>query len=365
VRVNLADVRQRRSVTIWFVTLVQRLAKPWFRLRMRRLLRLVGAACALAACGGGGLSTSSGSSGSTGNAWVAGHLPDGFAIISADERDGRRSVGYAPTPENEYQVLITASSPEAARPSSGREPRPAQVRGHDAALVTLTDEGHPYGFAVAWDERSDLHVVVEGSNGPSEHETLAVAEDVHTISDTDWQKLLIELSPDTHVGRVDPTATPVEASRGRISGDEYILTALVPGGFPLGSEDHRLDCFHLAFRGETTKDFCPGHPIWARVGGQLFAFGDTDAGITKLRITGIYGSSFDPFTVDVVPMSTGPRTGFYVAPLPDGACSVSVDDANGGRGPGETGPLVAAGADYTRCTGLAPGQPPTPPTTAK
>jgi hypothetical protein len=30
VRVNLADVRQRRSVTIWFVTLVQRLAKPWF-----------------------------------------------------------------------------------------------------------------------------------------------------------------------------------------------------------------------------------------------------------------------------------------------------------------------------------------------
>jgi len=136
------------------------------------------------ACGSGSPRTGSTSSDAgVGNTWVAGHLPEGFTIVSADESGGRRSVGYAPARDTEYQVLVSSSSPAAARPLNGRDSRRVKVRGHDAILVTLTDEGHPYGVAVAWDERPDLHIAVEGSNGPTEAGTLAVAEDVHSISD--------------------------------------------------------------------------------------------------------------------------------------------------------------------------------------
>gem|GEM_PF-3827245 len=141
-----------------------------------------------------------------------------------------------------------------------------------------------------------------------------------------------------------------------------MLTALVPAGYPLGPEDHRLECFHLSFEGETTKDYCPGHPIWERVAGQVFVFGDAATDVKTVRINGIFGSTFQPFTVDTVAMTQGPATRFYVVPLPDDACWVSVDNADGGQGPGPTGPLVEAGADYTRCTGLAPGH--VPPSTA-
>jgi hypothetical protein len=288
-------------------------------------------------------------------------------MVGADERAGRRQLVYAPASVGgdlfDYQVAITASTPRAARRVGGRDPRSVKVRGHDATLVTLTDEGQEYGFSVFWDERSDLRIVVEGSNGPTEQQTLAVAEDVHSISTADWQTLLVEFSLDTHVGQTDPNARAVEALGGTVDGDDYVLTALVPSGYPLGEADRRLDCFHLSFGGETTKDYCPGHPVWARVGGRIFVFGDVAPDVTNVRISALNGSTFDPFMVDTVAMSSGPPTSFYVAALPQAACSVSVDDANGPGGPGATGPLAEAGADYTRCTGRAPGQPPNSPTT--
>lgn len=333
----------------------------------RRLSLLAVIALALAGCGTNSHSTAATSSSSADSAWLAGRLPAGFVIISAEEKGGRRSVGYAPTSARQqiydYQIAITASAPGTALPLNGRNSRNIQIRDHQATLVTLTDEGRDYGAAVAWDERPDLRIVVEGSNGPSEQETLAVAEDVHGISDADWQTLVVELSPDTHVGRVDHNARPVEALRGTKNGSGYVLTALVPGGYPLGREDRRLDCFRLSFRSETTKDYCPAHPIWARVGGQLFVFGDVPTSVRRVRVSGIYGSTFEPFTVDTVALSTGPPTSFYVAPLPEGTCAVSVDNADGAGGRGTTGPLIDDGADYSRCSGGAPGPRPSPPTT--
>lgn len=190
-------------------------------------------------------------------AWVAGHLPGGFEIVSADDREERRTVGYAPRGDDDYQISITASTPEAAPSFGGSNQRSTRVRGHEATLFTLTDEGHDYGLPVTWDECSDLRIVVEGSNGPSEEDTLAVAEGVRGIPDAEWQRLLVELSLDTHLGRVDPTATPVEIARGMVGNDDYVLTALIPGGYPLGPEDRRADCFHLAFRDETTRTTAP------------------------------------------------------------------------------------------------------------
>jgi hypothetical protein len=271
------------------------------------------------------------------------------------------------TCDREYEIAIEASSPTVARAPRGRDARPVQVRGHDATLSTLTDEGDEYGFEVVWNERPDLRLAVEGSNGPSQADTLAVAEDVRGISETDWQRLVRELSLDTHVGRVDPTSTAEDVVRGSTSGADYVLTVLVPGGYPLGPEDRRLDCFRLSYGGVTTKDQCPGHPIWERVGGQLFVFGDVPPGIDQVRVSPSYGSSFAALTVDSLAAPFGPATRFYVAALPEGACAVSVDDANGQqRDPGITGPLTESAADYTRCQPLMSASTPGgtgPPTT--
>ena len=349
--------------------------------RMRRL-GLAGFVFVLLSCGSGAARTGSTASSPVADAraWVAGRLPSGFEIVSADERGGFRRAGYAPqstfncvTCDREYEIAIEVSSPTVPRAPRGRDARPVQVRGHEATLSTLTDEGQDYGFEVVWDERSDVRLAVEGSNGPSEEDTLAVAEDVRAISEADWQRLVRELSLETHAGRVDPTATAVDVVRGSTGGAEYVLTVLVPGDYPLGPEDRRLDCFRLSYQDATTKAQCPGHPIWERVGGQLFVFGDVPPDIDKVRVSPSYGSSFAVFTVDSVAAPFGPATRFYVAALPEGACAVSVDDANGQqRGPGITGPLTESADDYTRCQplmnastpgGTGPPTTPLPPST--
>ena len=133
---------------------------------------------------------------------------------------------------------------------------------------------------------------------------------------------------------MDPNATPVDAVNGDARTEHFILTALVPGSFPLGAEDHRLDCFHLTFKRETTKDYCPGHPIWQRVAGQVFVFADAAAAVTSVRISGTYGTNLAPLTVNTFAIAQGPPTRFYVAPLPNDACSVSVDNTSGAAGPG-------------------------------
>ena len=319
---------------------------------------------------------SAGSSSATdARAWIAGNLPDGFEIVSAGEQGGIRSSGYGPdtkpgcpTCERDYRFAIAVSSTSVPVPSRGRDPRTVRVRGHDATVSTLTDEGQAYGFEVVWNERDDLRIAVEGSNGPTESETLQVANDVRGISEADWQRLVRELSVDTHIGRVDPSARSVDVVHGDAGGAEYVLTALVPGDYPLGPDDHRLDCFRMMFNGVVAKDECPGHPIWERVAGQLFVYGDVDASVSAVRISPSAGSSFEPFTVDTFAAPTGPPARFYVGALPDNACAISVDDAAGARrAGGPTGPLVEAGDDYGRCLPLmnaegpsSPGPPTTP-----
>jgi len=252
------------------------------------------------------------------------------------------------------------------QPSAGIDAQSVRVRGHQGRLTTLTDEGQPYGFAVAWDERSDVHLVVAGTNGPTRQQTLDIADDVRSITDAEWQRLLVELSPDSHVGRLDPRATPVEVAHGIVGDEPYALTALVPSGYPLGKADRRVDCYRLTFRGDTSRDECPGHPNWARIGGQIFVFGDVGTDVGRVRVTGMDAPTPILSTVDTFAAPSGPKTRFYVAALPEGTCAVSVNGIDGtGRGLGDTGPLQEAGVDYTRCTGSSPGFPPTPPTTAR
>ncbi len=297
---------------------------------------------------------------------MAGRLPDGFVPLSARDTSGTRTVGYGPAAQHDDQILITASAPAAAPPSTGIDAQSVGVHKHQGRLTTLTDEGRPYGFAVAWDERSDVHLVVAGTNGPTRQQTLDVADDVRSITDAEWQRLLVELSPDSHVGRVDPRATPVEVVHGTVGEEPYALTALVPSGYPLGNDDRRVDCFRLSFRADTSSDECPAHPNWARVGGQIFVFGDVGVDVRRVRVTGAEGTILNPFTVDTFAAPSGPPMRFYVAPLPEGTCAISVDGVDGAAPTlGETGPLQEEAADYTRCTGSSPGSPPTPPTTAR
>ena len=331
---------------------------------VRRALLLV-AALAVAACGQGGDGDGSPDDAAVAadaRAVVAGHLPDGYVMVRAADDQGGRVVDYAPAADGEWRLRIVAAPPAAATEPGGRDERQVEVRGHEATLVALTDEGREYGVGLAWDERPDLRIQVLGANGPSVEEVVAVAEDVRSVPEDEWQRLLTAFSPDTHVGRPDPAATPVEAMRGSVDGDEYVLTALVPGGYPVGPDDQRLSCFRLTYRGETTPDHCPGHPIWARIEGRLLLFGDVGADVPAVRIRDRSGAGFAPFTVDTTPAPTGPPIAFYVAPLPEGACSVSVDAVGGSSpGPGETGPLADQEDDRARCLALATAPPTTVP----
>ena len=294
---------------------------------------------AVGVAGGGTAETTATSSPSTGDAWVAGVLPDGFVIVGADERAGRRRVASRAVIGGRRHLRLRVRDHRVSpgggalrgRTSPRRAPRPGSRRhaGHpDRRGPGVTASRSPGTSAVICASSS------RARTGRPNKQTRAVADGVRTISDAEWQTLLVEFSLDTHIGRTIRTPHRSTRCTGSVDGDEYVLTALVPGSYPLGEEDRRLDCFHLAFSGETTKDYCPGHPIWARVGGRIFRFRRC-----RPRPSRRCGSApshdsheFDPLDGrhGRVCRAARPRA-FYVATLPEGACSVSVAVAQRAR----------------------------------
>jgi hypothetical protein len=311
----------------------------------------------------------------TGTFWIAGAVPDGYHLVMAHDSPSpheRHSSAYRNVDTDPFDAELTidtfpSGSPELQQYSRGSS---TSVRGHPAILSTLTDEGHSYGIAFEWEERSGVTIVVRAAEPLTEADGRLVAEGVQPIDDDTWHKLVITTDPvAVHDGRVTPDMRRVPAATGVVGGDEWTLTALIPPGYPLLPDDRRAACFELAFRGETTNGTsCVGHPSVMRLGGQLFAMGEVPDDVPQVRITSDAG---DPSDVDTEAAAGWDATRFWVAPLPDHSCLVTVQPTTGTRqGPpfGLTGPLDEPQShdDWVRCLSSVPNGPPTtvpPPTT--
>jgi hypothetical protein len=299
-----------------------------------------------------GSSSSSGSSGSSGATvdpataagWVAGALPDSFGPVLLTEDADRSTISYAPA-DAEYdlydsplRVTTTARDDLASMPASGAET--VDVNGHDATVLTLTDDGRAYGFAVVWQQAPGRWLRVEGLDDLSRDEVVAIARDLRPVDAAEWDRLRRALSIDTRIGEADPDATPVEVLSGAVDGETWTLTALIPSGYPLGPEDQRRDCYRLTFRGESSGDKCDDHPWWMRLGGQIFVFGPAAPDTDEVTIGPYQDLPDEPFSVATATIDQGPPTAFYVAPLPDGRCYVTITPASDPN-LGDIGPFPA------------------------
>ncbi len=273
--------------------------------------------------------------------WVAGHLPDSFGPVLLTE-DPQGAIVYYDTSDAEHdlydaplRVSVVPTDPVATTGHNRAET--VDVAGHDATLMELTDEGRPSGLAVSWPQAPGLWILVEGLDLDRD-DVLAVARDLHPVGATEWDRLRRALSIDSKVGKADPEATPVDVVSGTVDGDTYTLTALVPSGYPLGPDDQRLTCYRLTFRGASSGDKCDPHPWWMRIGGHLFVFGPADPSTREVTIGPYQDLPDEPFTVPTALVGQGAPTAFYVTPLPDGRCYVTITPASD-RNLGDIGPL--------------------------
>src|SRR5207249_3243719 len=111
---------------------------------------------------------------------------------------------------------------------------------------------------------------------------------------------------------VRPDMVRVEATGGVVGSDPWVLTALLPAGYPLTSVDRRAACFELVYRGEASNGTsCVGHPSWVRLGGQIFAVGEVPSPTSRVRVTLDNGP---PVDVDAVLLQQWAATRFWVTP---------------------------------------------------
>ena len=74
----------------------------------------------------------------------------------------------------------------------------------------------------------------------------------------------------------DPAAPRFTAISGKVDDDTWTVTAIIPVGYPLAVDDHRLPCTELAFRGErvhTCASDGGGGSRFVQIARRVFAFG--------------------------------------------------------------------------------------------
>lgn len=234
-------------------------------------------------------------------------------------------------------------------------PVETEVRGHRALLGTLTDEGRVYGYQLMWDERPDLRITITDSRYSADSEPMATPDTVMELTghlcgltEAEWQARTVGLSADSHVGPVDPASTVVEAGRGEIDGDKWVLEAYVPPGYPLGDFDERLPCLALTFRGESSGVQCDFLPVWSHLGGQELVFGAAPAEFDEVVLQPASDRrGFAPFTVATTDELDVVGQRYFVTAMPAGACEthvVSVADGAviGFTAPGSDSPAIAS-----------------------
>jgi hypothetical protein len=311
------------------------------------LVAVVAGACGEESAGPGGTTTTTGppvAEALPPAEWFAAELtelPDGLEPRLAQEREGEREISYNDRPGDRFDAsVVVASSDPAVMPfdqivaqltSLGRPVVEVEVRGHRALVNPLTGDGREYGYTVMWDERPDLRITVadsrtvDGRQTATPESVVALAGLVGGLTEQEWADRVVGLGIDTHVGDVDPAVVPVEVGRGEIGGAEWVLSAYVPPGYPLGEFDQRLTCVELSHRGESSGVQCDFVPAWSVLGGTDLVFGRAPADADEVRVEPAGDRNrFEPFAVATTDELEVVGLRFFVTEMPDGACETNV-----------------------------------------
>jgi hypothetical protein len=292
-------------------------------------------------------------------AWVAGDLPNGFVAVSAEQDGGARRISYASRDDTndvgDAPLRISASPTDELAASTREDATRVHVHERDGFAVSLTDEGTTYGVALVWEEAPGTWLAVAGNAPLTREDVQAVADGLRALDAAAWQRQLRALSAAARSG-VDPDASEVAVAHGSIAGDAYELVALVPADYPLGSDDRRISCYRLTFRGDSSGDLCDTHPWRRRIGGQIFVFGPAGAGTTNVRIGPAEGGALDPIDVATVTAPSGPPGRFYAQAVPEGTCFVEITRPDG-RVDDQLGPIgpLPSDPEHAACLAAVPG----------
>lgn len=253
--------------------------------------------------------------------WVAGSLPADFRLVNVREHDsGRgtkvRQIEYQPgdvlSDSAAGALTVEAVADDGDNLTGSRGTEPSRVRGHDAVQFPVTDDGETYGVGVRWHERPGLTITVHTRFPVGEVELYRVAEHVQPISAQTWAELMAPYAIDQGAPAADMER--VEAARGDVNGQEWVLTALLPADYPLVEADRRSACYELSYGGATTTGISCGRTSWVRLAGENFVVGQASVGTERVDVStpdGLIRVSVEPVRVD-----RGPPTLFWVAPMP-------------------------------------------------
>lgn len=219
-------------------------------------------------------------------------VPDGWAIDRAYAAEQVSSVSYAKGGDDDITFGVLAytvdpSDPKIALMRQSMEDGengvvPIEIDGHPAYRMPLSGDGRVYGDQIQWFARPDLVVSVQVPFDLGV-DVEAVAADVHEISAAVRDDLVLGTS-----GGGEP-APPVEALRGTVDGDEWVLTAVLPLGYPVEPQDERRGCATLTFRDESATT-CSDR-FWTLddatqvfLGGVNFGFGVMKEGSGRVEL---------------------------------------------------------------------------------
>ena len=319
----------------------------------RRLLRAISASVSLAAV----FAVAAPAAGAD-PYYVPTHLPRHYQLLVAagpytkGEYAGMSTIGYVRdntdqpnvdvADEPELEVLTHTHGSCCYYDLTTRE-RPIRIRGHRGTTAKLVDGSAEYGQVIVWEERPGVKIEVASVWSLPHGQLKDVAEDVATVSERYWRRLVVgtTLIPSEGALRRRPRRV---LDQGTAAGHAWVFRARIPRGWPLGWYDFRVPCPELSYRGRRILsrwecELWPG--LWRLLDDQIFVYGVFPSlRVGRVRIRD-QANADDPGVVVPTHLVTDGkrRFTFYVAAMPRDTCWVTIERVKSrrllaGAGPG-------------------------------
>jgi hypothetical protein len=287
--------------------------------------------------------------------YVPTHVPKGFRFVDANNLSpGASKILYAHGRDNSADLWVETAAGECCSYTE-RERHSIIIRGHRGKIARLVDydEGeYTLGRVIAWEERPGVYVAVfSAAEYPLHTRVLKrIAEDVATVSDGYWHRLIVGTRRDPlFLSELPGDRKKRFVKAGRANGHRWELRTLVPRGFPLGWYDLRTPCSLLSYRDKSTYGFgCTEPTSWMLIRGQIFVFGVIPRRVRHVRIEPYPGYEGSTRTFTTIRRRRLGHYALYVAAMPRDTCHVVVWDADRDREIGPTGPIFND-AENHRC----------------
>lgn len=251
-------------------------------------------------------------------AFAVADLPAGYQVDRAyvDRESDQKSISYHLNGDEDQPgwTISAATWPEdqpsfdevfAVVEERGEEEglKQVEVHGHRAYVGPWTSDGMVVGTQIFWEERPGFDVGISISDDTGV-DPVALAESTYEISQAAFESLKVGTTGGGTPG------VRVQAVTGEVDGDSYVLTAVLPEGYPLRPIDRRAGCVELTYRGETAST-CDRPYAFATIddarqavlGGVSFAFGVFHDGSGEVLIAPIEtpAGPWEPADAAVVP----------------------------------------------------------------